>query len=138
MSYAALVEAKSQHHDSVTGRGLLWIILWIGNVKAQQITMMAVAFHPRRIEISRGHRTVASAVHCAFDLLELDGEDLQQTTSANTNRPHDEPASLALSCLKDQPLAPIHQRLKPPLRLGIVCCLVAGVRVALLQVDQPS
>jgi len=28
-------------------------------------------------ELIRGHRTVASAVHCAFDLLELDGKDLR-------------------------------------------------------------
>ena len=28
-------------------------------------------------ELIRGHRTVASAVHCAFDLLELDGRDLR-------------------------------------------------------------
>ena len=26
----------------------------------------------------RGHRTVASAAHCAFDLLELDGKDLRR------------------------------------------------------------
>jgi bifunctional non-homologous end joining protein LigD len=29
-------------------------------------------------ELIRGHRTVESAVHCAFDLLELDGEDLRR------------------------------------------------------------
>jgi bifunctional non-homologous end joining protein LigD len=29
-------------------------------------------------ELIRGHRTVASAVHCAFDLLELDGRDLRR------------------------------------------------------------
>ena len=29
-------------------------------------------------ELIRGHRTLASAVHCAFDLLELDGKDLRQ------------------------------------------------------------
>jgi bifunctional non-homologous end joining protein LigD len=29
-------------------------------------------------ELIRGHRTVASAVHCAFDLLELDGQDLRR------------------------------------------------------------
>jgi bifunctional non-homologous end joining protein LigD len=29
-------------------------------------------------ELIRGHRSVASAVHCAFDLLELDGEDLRR------------------------------------------------------------
>ncbi len=27
----------------------------------------------------RGHRTLASAVHCAFDLIELDGEDLRRS-----------------------------------------------------------
>jgi bifunctional non-homologous end joining protein LigD len=26
----------------------------------------------------RGHRTIAGAVHCAFDLLELDGKDLRR------------------------------------------------------------
>jgi len=29
-------------------------------------------------DLIRGHRTVASAVHCAFDLLELDGRDLRR------------------------------------------------------------
>jgi bifunctional non-homologous end joining protein LigD len=29
-------------------------------------------------ELIRGHRTVASAVHCAFDLLEVNGQDLRQ------------------------------------------------------------
>jgi tetratricopeptide (TPR) repeat protein len=29
-------------------------------------------------ELIRGHRTVAGAVHCAFDLLEPDGEDLRR------------------------------------------------------------
>ena len=29
-------------------------------------------------ELIRGHRTVASAVHCAFDLLELDGQDMRR------------------------------------------------------------
>jgi bifunctional non-homologous end joining protein LigD len=29
-------------------------------------------------ELIRGHRTLASAVHCAFDLLELDGRDLRR------------------------------------------------------------
>jgi bifunctional non-homologous end joining protein LigD len=29
-------------------------------------------------ELIRGHGTLASAVHCAFDLLELDGEDLRR------------------------------------------------------------
>src|SRR5262249_38496149 len=29
-------------------------------------------------ELIRGHRTVANAVHCAFDLLELDGKDLRR------------------------------------------------------------
>ena len=29
-------------------------------------------------DLIRGHRTVASAVHCAFDLLELDGKDLRR------------------------------------------------------------
>src|SRR5207247_4132560 len=29
-------------------------------------------------ELIRGHRTLASAVHCAFDLLELDGDDLRR------------------------------------------------------------
>jgi ATP dependent DNA ligase-like protein len=29
-------------------------------------------------DLIRGHRTVASAVHCAFDLLELDGQDLRR------------------------------------------------------------
>jgi bifunctional non-homologous end joining protein LigD len=29
-------------------------------------------------ELIRGHRTVASGVHCAFDLLELDGRDLRR------------------------------------------------------------
>jgi ATP-dependent DNA ligase len=29
-------------------------------------------------ELIRGHRTLASAVHCAFDLLEVDGQDLRQ------------------------------------------------------------
>jgi bifunctional non-homologous end joining protein LigD len=29
-------------------------------------------------ELIRGHRTVASAVHCAFDLLELDSRDLRR------------------------------------------------------------
>src|SRR5438874_7702966 len=29
-------------------------------------------------ELIRGHRTLASAVHCAFDLLELDGQDLRR------------------------------------------------------------
>jgi bifunctional non-homologous end joining protein LigD len=29
-------------------------------------------------ELIRGHRAIASAVHCAFDLLELDGQDLRR------------------------------------------------------------
>jgi len=29
-------------------------------------------------DLIRGHRTHASAVHCAFDLLELDGWDLRR------------------------------------------------------------
>jgi ATP-dependent DNA ligase len=29
-------------------------------------------------ELIRGHGTIASALHCAFDLLELDGEDLRR------------------------------------------------------------
>jgi bifunctional non-homologous end joining protein LigD len=29
-------------------------------------------------ELIRGHRTIASAVHCAFDLLELEGKDLRR------------------------------------------------------------
>jgi bifunctional non-homologous end joining protein LigD len=29
-------------------------------------------------ELIRGHRTIAGAVHCAFDLLELDGKDLRR------------------------------------------------------------
>jgi bifunctional non-homologous end joining protein LigD len=29
-------------------------------------------------ELISGHRTVASAVHCAFDLLEVNGQDLRQ------------------------------------------------------------
>jgi hypothetical protein len=29
-------------------------------------------------DLIRGHRAVASAVHCAFDLLELDGKDLRR------------------------------------------------------------
>jgi bifunctional non-homologous end joining protein LigD len=29
-------------------------------------------------DLIRGHRTVAGAVHCAFDLLELDGKDLRR------------------------------------------------------------
>jgi ATP-dependent DNA ligase len=29
-------------------------------------------------ELIRGHRTIARAVHCAFDLLELDGKDLRR------------------------------------------------------------
>ena len=29
-------------------------------------------------ELIRGHRSLASAVHCAFDLLELNGEDLRR------------------------------------------------------------
>jgi bifunctional non-homologous end joining protein LigD len=29
-------------------------------------------------DLIRGHRSLAAAVHCAFDLLELDGEDLRR------------------------------------------------------------
>ena len=29
-------------------------------------------------DLIRGHRAVGDAVHCAFDLLELDGEDLRR------------------------------------------------------------
>jgi bifunctional non-homologous end joining protein LigD len=29
-------------------------------------------------DLIRGHRTLANAVHCSFDLIELDGEDLRQ------------------------------------------------------------
>jgi len=29
-------------------------------------------------DLIRGHRPLAAAVHCAFDLLELDGEDLRR------------------------------------------------------------
>jgi ATP-dependent DNA ligase len=32
-------------------------------------------------ELIRGHRTVASAVHCVFDLLELDGQHLRHEPS---------------------------------------------------------
>ena len=30
-------------------------------------------------DLIRGHRSLAAAVHCAFDLLDLDGEDLRST-----------------------------------------------------------
>ena len=30
------------------------------------------------VDLIRGHRSLAAAVHCAFDLLEVDGEDLRR------------------------------------------------------------
>ena len=37
-------------------------------------------------ELIRGHRTHAGAVHCAFDLLELNGEDLRRTPLEDRKR----------------------------------------------------
>ena len=37
-------------------------------------------------ELIRGHRALASVVHCAFDLIELDGEDLRRTPRPRTIR----------------------------------------------------
>jgi bifunctional non-homologous end joining protein LigD len=49
-------------------------------------------------ELIRGRRTIASAVHCAFDLLELDGQDLRRV-------PIEERKALLAKLLRDSHLS---------------------------------
>ena len=65
------------------GRRFPFIAMTVGALPARSClidgaTIMCDETGLAVFDLIRGHRPLAAAVHCAFDLLELDGEDLRR------------------------------------------------------------